>query len=85
MVWFLGYRARIGDLDAAHINFGERLIRHQPEFGVNFWGEIDRVTGRFDATAATLRSSTTLPDYNALEAHYEMLCKKTNRDSDSPK
>ncbi len=85
MVSFLSYRARIGDVDAVHINFGERLIRHYEEFGVNFWGEIDSVTGRFDATAATLRSSTTLPDYNTLEAHYEMLCKKTNRSSDRPK
>ncbi len=85
MVSFLGYRARIGDVDAAHINFGERLIRHYEEFGVNFWGEIDSVTGRFDATAATLRSSATLPDYNALEAHYEMLCTETNRGSDSSK
>ena len=78
-VSFLGYVARISDVDAANINFGGKQIGRVDEgVKIGIMGEMDRVTGQMDAMTTT-ETPTTLPGYNALQSHYELSCKATNR------
>jgi hypothetical protein len=78
-VSFLGYVAPIKSVDAAYVNFGGNQIGRSYEGSeISMWGEIDRVTGYFEATTTT-SSGTKATGYNAVESHYEMLCKAANR------
>jgi hypothetical protein len=70
--------ARINDVDAANVDFGSTQTGRYEGFNIGIRGTIDRVTGYMDATATTTGSKA-LPGYNAVESHYEMLCKATNR------
>lgn len=76
----MGYVAPINSVDAAYVGFGGKHIGVIGLEGakINIMGEIDRVTGRLDATTTT-ETPTTLPGYNALESHYELNCKATSR------
>ena len=73
---FLGYVARISEVDAAYINFGGKQIVQDAK--ISIMGEIDRVTGYMTAMTTT-ETPTTLPGYNALQSHYEIFCKPTSR------
>jgi hypothetical protein len=78
-VSFLGSVVHIHNVDAAYMNFSE--TEHDELFDVFTMGEIDRVTGYFEATRNTLmKSSTKESGYSSEEtAHYKMLCKATSR------
>jgi hypothetical protein len=72
-VFFLGYAVSIYDADEASINFGGRQAVEYG-FSIAIRGNIDRVTGRMDATTA-LSDPTKHPDPNAATVHYEVVCK----------
>jgi hypothetical protein len=74
-VSFLDYVAHINDVDAAFIVFGER--KPDEHFDIGFRGEIDRVTGYFEATTTTSKKGS--PIDTLWQTRYEMLCKATNR------
>jgi hypothetical protein len=74
-VFFLGYVAPIYDIDEATINFGGRQVVDYG-FSLVIRGNIDRVTGRMDATTA-LSDPTKQPDPNAATVHYDVVCKAT--------
>jgi hypothetical protein len=78
-VSFLGYVASIGDVDAANLNFGGKQIGESPAKGsdTHIGGEIDRVTGYMDVT--TTNSIHDKTGDHAVESHYEMVCKATDR------
>jgi hypothetical protein len=71
-VFFLGYVAPIEDVDEASINFGGRLIVDYG-FSIAIRGNIDRVTGRMDATTV-LSDPTKQPDPNTATIHYDVVC-----------
>jgi hypothetical protein len=75
-VFFFGYVIPIDDVDEASINFGGRQIVDYG-FSVAIRGNIDRVSGRMDATTV-LSDPTKLPDPNTATIHYDMICKATN-------
>jgi hypothetical protein len=72
-VFFLGYVAPIYDADEASINFGGRQTVDYG-FSIAIKGNIDRVTGRMDATTA-LSDPTKQPDPNIATLHYDVVCK----------
>jgi hypothetical protein len=72
-VFFLGYVAPIYDVDEASINFGGKQVVDYG-FSIAIRGNIDRVTGRMDATTA-LSDPTKQPDPNAATVHYDVVCK----------
>ena len=72
-VFFLGYVAPIYDVDEASINFGGRQVVDYG-FSITIRGNIDRVTGRMDATTA-LSDPTKHPDPNTATVHYDVVCK----------
>jgi hypothetical protein len=61
-VFFFGYVIPIDDVDEGSINFGGRQIVDYG-FSVAIRGNIDRVSGRMDATTV-LSDPTKLPDPN---------------------
>jgi hypothetical protein len=52
-VSFLGYFAHINSADAAYVQFGGKLSASSSKVPNNIMGEIDRVTGRMEATFGT--------------------------------
>jgi len=72
-VFFFGYVIPIDDVDEASINFGGRQIVDYG-FSVAIRGNIDRVSGRMDATTV-LSDPTKQPDPNTATIHYDMICK----------
>jgi hypothetical protein len=72
-VFFLGYVAPIYDVDEASINFGGRQVVDYG-FSIAIRGNIDRLTGRMDATTA-LSDPTKQPDPNTATVHYDVICK----------
>jgi hypothetical protein len=79
-VSFLGYVAPITSVDPAYVGFAGEHIGVVQTKGTKIYimGEIDRITGRIDATVTT-ETPTTLAGYNAVESHYEVSCKPTRR------
>jgi hypothetical protein len=80
-VSFLGYVARITDVDAANIRFGGEQASDKPKYGysISTSGSIDRVTGHMDVTTTTADPTKKPYDPNAVISHYEVLCKATKR------
>ena len=74
-VFFLGYVAPILDVDEASIAFGGRQVVDYG-FHMAIRGNIDRKTGRMDATTA-LSDPTKQPDPNTATVHYDVVCKAT--------
>ena len=74
-VFFLGYVIPIYDVDEASINFGGRQAVEYG-FSIAIRGNIDRITGRMDATTA-LSDPTKQPDPNTATVHYDVVCKAT--------
>ena len=74
-VFFLGYVIPIYDVDQASINFGGRQAVGYG-FSIAIRGNIDRITGRMDATTA-LSDPTKQPDPNTATVHYDVVCKAT--------
>jgi hypothetical protein len=72
-VFFLGYVVPIDEVDEASINFGGRQIVDY-RFSIAISGNIDRVTGRMDATTV-LSDPTKQPDPNTATIHYDVTCK----------
>ncbi len=72
-VFFLGYVVPIYDVDQASINFGGMQIVDYG-FSVAVKGNIDRVTGRMDATTV-LFDPTKLPDPNTATIRYDVVCR----------
>ena len=71
-VFFLGYVVPIDDVDEASINFGGMQIVDYG-FSIAVRGNIDRVTGRMDATTV-LSDPTKQPDPNTATIHYDAVC-----------
>jgi hypothetical protein len=72
-IFFLGYVAPIEDVDGARIHFGGRQIVDYG-FSVAISGNIDRATGRMDATL--VMSDPMQPsDANTATIHYDLVCK----------
>jgi hypothetical protein len=88
-VSFMGYVARIKDVDEANISFGGSQIgEHKEDYRISITGDIDRVTGHMIATTTTSDPTpTTRRGDDDLEKflpagtifHYDVLCKVTNR------
>jgi hypothetical protein len=77
-VSFLGYVARINDVNAANIKFGGPQIGgHHEGFDISIMGSVDRVTGHMDATTTTLDPTKKPSDPNAVTFRYDVLCKMT--------
>ena len=74
-VFFLGYVAPIQDVDEASIAFGGTQVVDYG-FSMAIWGDIDRKTGRMDATTV-LSDPTKQPDPNTATVHYDVVCKAT--------
>jgi hypothetical protein len=74
-VFFLGYVIPIYDVDEASINFGGRQAVEYG-FSIAIRGNIDRITGRMDATTA-LSDPTKQPDPNTATVRYDVVCKVT--------
>jgi hypothetical protein len=72
-VFFLGYVVSVYDADEASINFGGRQTVDYG-FRMAIRGNIDRITGRMEATTA-LSDPTTQPDLNTATVHYDVVCK----------
>ncbi|MGA7231355.1 MAG: hypothetical protein WBX95_10570 [Xanthobacteraceae bacterium] len=72
-VFFLGYVVPIDEVDEASINFGGMQIVDYG-FRIAVKGNIDRVTGRMDATTV-LSDPTKLPDPNTATIRYDVVCK----------
>ena len=72
-VFFLGYVAPIQDADEASIAFGGTQVVDYG-FSMAIRGDIDRRTGRMDATTA-LSDPTKQPDPNTATVHYDVVCK----------
>jgi hypothetical protein len=71
--FFLGYVVSVYDADEASINFGgSRTVEYG--FRMAIRGNIDRITGRMEATTA-LSDPTTQPDLNTATVHYDAVCK----------
>ena len=80
-VSFLGYVARIADIDAAYINFGGSQIggNNNNGYSIGITGNLDRITGHMIATTTTSDPTQRPHDPNMVTAHYDVLCKATNR------
>jgi hypothetical protein len=79
-VSFLGYVARITDVDPANINFGGPQIGGPKHgYSISIAGNVDRVTGHMDAATTTSDPTKRPYDPNAVTFHYDVLCKVTNR------
>ena len=74
-VFFLGYVVPIDEVDEASINFGGMQIVDYG-FIIAVRGNIDRVTGRMDATTV-LSDPTKQPDPNTATIHYDVVCRAT--------
>jgi hypothetical protein len=74
-VFFLGYVVPIDEVDEASINFGGMQIVDYG-FRIAVKGNIDRVTGRMDATIV-LSDPTKQPDPNTATIHYDVVCRAT--------
>jgi hypothetical protein len=74
-VFFLGYVVPIDEVDEASINFGGMQIVDYG-FSIAVRGNIDRVTGRMDATTV-LFDPTKQPDPNTATIHYDVVCRAT--------
>ena len=74
-VFFLGYVVPIDEVDEASINFGGMQIVDYG-FSIAIRGNIDRVTGRMDATTV-LSDPTKQPDPNTATIHYDVVCRAT--------
>lgn len=74
-VFFLGYVAPIQDVDEASIAFGGRQVVDYG-FHMAIRGNIDRKTGRMDATTV-LSDPTKQPDPDTATVHYDVVCKTT--------
>jgi hypothetical protein len=75
-VFFLGYVVPIDEVDGASINFGG-MQTVDYGFSVAIRGNIDRATGRMDATTV-LSDPTKQPDPNTATIHYNVVCKATS-------
>jgi hypothetical protein len=71
-VFFLGYVAPIYDVDGASIDFGGRQVVDYG-FSITIRGNIDRISGRMDATTV-LSDPTKQPDPNTATVHYDVAC-----------
>jgi hypothetical protein len=69
---FLSYVLPIDDVDGASIHFGGRQIVDYG-FSVAISGNIDRATGRMDATLV-MSDPPQLPDPNSAAIHYDLVC-----------
>jgi hypothetical protein len=79
-VSFLGYVARITDVDTANINFGGPQIGgNYNGYSIGITGNLDRVTGHMIATTTTSDPTQRPYDPNMVMAHYDVLCRATNR------
>jgi hypothetical protein len=74
-VFFLGHVVPIEEVDEASINFGGMQIVDYG-FIIAVRGNIDRVTGRMDATTV-LSDPTKQPDPNTATIHYDVVCGAT--------
>jgi hypothetical protein len=73
-VFFLGYVTPIEGVDGASIRFGGRQIVDYG-FNVVISGNIDRATGRMDATL--IMSDPMQPaDANTAKIHYDLVCRQ---------
>jgi hypothetical protein len=72
-VFFLGYVVPIESVDEASINFGGRQVVDYG-FSIAISGNIDRITGRLDATTA-LSDPTKEPNPNTATIYYDVVCK----------
>jgi hypothetical protein len=72
-VFFMGYLIPIERVNEASINFGGRQVVDY-DFNVAIRGNIDRTTGRMDATTV-LSDPTKQPEPATATVHYEVICK----------
>jgi hypothetical protein len=75
-VFFLGYVVPIDEVDEVSINFGG-MQTVDYGFSIAVRGNIDRVTGRMDATTV-LSDPTKQPDPNTATIHYDVVCKASS-------
>lgn len=73
-VFFLGYVAPIEDLDEASIKFGGTQTVDYG-FGIAIRGNIDRATGRMEATLVMSDPTQQPSDPNIAASDYEVVCK----------
>ena len=76
-VFFLGYIVPIGDVDGANIEFGgTQTVEYGFRVAIN--GNIDRATGRMEATL--VMSDTQQPtDPNTAAIRYDVVCKPSSK------
>jgi hypothetical protein len=73
-IFFMGYVTPIEGVDGANIRFGGRQIVDYG-FNVAISGNIDRATGRMDATL--IMSDPMQPaDANTATIHYDLVCRQ---------
>jgi hypothetical protein len=78
-VSFVGYVARIDQVDAANIHFGgEQIGGRNVGLSIGMMGDVDRVTGHMKATIIT-SDPKKQPDPNPVVSTFDVLCKAANR------